>query len=100
MVPALYQPSPDGEPAGEIIDKKYCLIQLAWSVRGLFIVTVIVVELEDNAPLHDVNRYREVLVVTFEGLSADTVTVELGEYQALGVAVPPFAFTVSKYCVE
>jgi hypothetical protein len=41
--------------------------------------------------------YRKVLAVTFDGLSAVTVTVELGEYHALGVVVPPFEFTVSKY---
>ena len=66
---------------------------------GLLIVTVRVVEFEDKFPLHEVNRYRDSFAVTFDGLSAFTVTVELGEYQALGVVVPPLAFTVNKYWV-
>jgi hypothetical protein len=62
-------------------------------------LTVIIVESEVASPLHDVNKYREVFAVTFDGLVAATVTVEFGEYHPLGVVVPPFAFTVSKYCV-
>jgi hypothetical protein len=62
-------------------------------------LTVIVVELDEASPLHEVNRYLEVLTVTLDGLAAVTVAVELTVYQAFGVVVPPFAFMVSKYCV-
>jgi hypothetical protein len=64
-------------------------------------VTVIVVEFDDASPVHDANRYLDTFTVTFDGLSADTDTVEFREYHvsALGVVVPPFASTVSKYCV-
>jgi hypothetical protein len=75
------------------------MIQFAWSVNGLVIVTVTVVEFDETSPLHESNTYLETFAVTFDGLDAVTVTVELGEYQALGVVVPPFEFTVNKYCV-
>jgi hypothetical protein len=39
----------------------------------------------------------EAFAVTFEGLAADTVTVELGWYHALGVVVPPFEFIERRY---
>jgi hypothetical protein len=60
-------------------------------------VTVIVVVFDERSPLHELNRYLEVLAVTFDGLVAVTVTVEFGEFHELGVVVPPFEFTVSKY---
>ena len=75
------------------------MIQFACTATGLFIDTVIVAELDRRSPLHDENKYLDVLAVTFDGLAAFTVTVELGEYHPLGVVVPPFALTVSKYCV-
>ena len=76
------------------------MVQFACNVTGLFIVTVIAVELLDTPPLHESNKYLEAFEVTFDGFVAVTVTVEFGEYHALGVVVPPFAFTVNRYCVE
>jgi len=51
------------------------------------------------SPLHESKRNLEVSAVTLDGFRAVTVVVEFGEYQALGVVVPPFEFTVNKYCV-
>jgi hypothetical protein len=62
-------------------------------------LTATVVEVDEMSPLHELNMYLEVSAVTFDGFAAVIVTFEFGEYQALGVAVPPFEFTVSKYCV-
>ena len=60
-------------------------------------MTVIAAEFELRSPLHEENMNREAFAVTFEGLSADTVTVELGWYHALGVVVPPFGFMERRY---
>ena len=60
-------------------------------------VTVIVVELEVRSPLHEEKRFLEALAVTFDGLSADTVTVALGWYQPLSVVVPPFGLMDKRY---
>jgi hypothetical protein len=60
-------------------------------------VTVIAAEFEEKSPLHEENMNLEAFAVTFEGLAADTVTVELGWYHALGVVVPPFEFIERRY---
>jgi hypothetical protein len=75
------------------------LIQFACRVTGLLIVTVNAVEFEARSPLHEENMYLEAFAVTFDGLLADTVTVALGLYHALGVVVPPFWLMESRYWV-
>jgi hypothetical protein len=58
-----------------------------------------VVEFETKSPLHEENMNLEAPAVTFEGLAAVTVTVALGWYHALGVVLPPFGSTESRYSV-
>jgi hypothetical protein len=60
-------------------------------------VTVIAAEFEDRSPLHEENMNLEAFAVTLDGLVADTVTVELGWYHALGVVVPPFGLMERRY---
>ena len=70
---------------------------MACKDTGLFIVTFSDVRVELRSPLQLENLSLEEFAVTFDGSLAETATVELTLYQLLGVVVPLFWLTNSRY---